>query len=104
MKIWRAQLAFAIYGAGSEQPTGFDYQFRMIHALSEEEAFEKSRTFGKKEEEETPEPLRWEFLGVMELHGSEDYSDGAIIHQCSPEHGHVIAHLEWLQNKMLQKA
>ena len=69
-----------ICGEGEHTPQ-FDEQLRLVAGLSKEEAFQKAREMGQKEEEafynSKDQLVQWQFINISELYLLNELIDGA---------------------------
>lgn len=81
MKWYLAKIVFQIICGDGEHMAQFDEQLRLIHALNEDEAFNKATSIGKNEEDSfynhRQQLVRWQFINVSELYHLSELIDGA---------------------------
>lgn len=81
MNWYLAKIVYRIICGNGEHTAQFDEQLRLIYATSKEEAFNKARHTGKKEEEtfynQKQELVQWQFINVSELYKIGEMIDGA---------------------------
>ncbi len=89
MSKYIAKIVFQIVSGDGKHTPQFDEQFRLFEAKTENEALEKARAKGKKEEtsflNEKKEIVLWKYIGVTELMELQDMADGAQIYSCTQE-------------------
>ena len=100
MKPYIARLVFRIFH-GEEQDTAvFEEQLRLLFAESAEEADEKAREIGIAENVTLPQIetgyVKWEFIGIMELHQPDELSNGLLLTSISRETSDPKGFLEYL--------
>jgi hypothetical protein len=81
MNWYLSKIIFRIIcGEGHHTPQ-FDEQLRLIAAYDEEEAFQKAKALGEKEQDQfynqDHKVVQWKFINVAELYRLSDLLDGA---------------------------
>lgn len=75
-----AKMVFRIVCGNGEHTAQFDEQLRLIEANSREEAIDKAKQMGLKEQDafynQRLKLVRWEFINVSELHAIGALADG----------------------------
>ena len=84
MNWYVTKLVYQIICGEGTHTAQFDEQLRLIHALEEEEAYEKAYAIGNSEAEvfynEKRELVQWKFINVAELYRLSEFIDGAEIY------------------------
>ena len=81
MNWFLAKIVFRIICGDGDHKPQFDEQLRLIKAKSQEEAFEKAKSFGEKEQDSfmnvENKLVQWQFINVSELYRISELIDGA---------------------------
>src|SRR5262245_30813018 len=81
MNWYLAKFVFRIVCGEGQHTPQFDEQLRLIAAGNKEEAFNKAREMGKKEEDtfynSKEQLVQWQFINISELYQLSDLIDGA---------------------------
>jgi hypothetical protein len=81
MNWWIAKMVFRIVCGNGLHTPQFDEQLRLIAAQDKEEAFQKAREMGKREEDvfinRNEQLVKWQFIDVSELYQLNQLIDGA---------------------------
>ena len=106
MKWYLAKMVFRIICGEGEHTPQFDEQLRLVAGLSKEEAFQKAREMGQREEEafyNTKEQLvQWQFISVSELYQLQELIDGAELYSRIEEQEHADSYLHIIHKKAEQ--
>jgi hypothetical protein len=104
MNWYIAKLVFNIdidYGKNNSQ---FDEQWRLIAAMSLEEAYFKARALGKEEEgsfiNTMQKHVKWEFIDVPEIQ-LQDLTDGHKVYSYTREAHEAEAYINFVRNKAM---
>lgn len=103
MNWYLSKISFQIIcGEGNHQPQ-FDEQLRLIAATDEEEALEKARNIGRKEQEsflnQHQKLVQWKFIDVSELYKISDLIDGAELYSRIEEPSSARTYIELIHRK-----
>ena len=103
MKWYLSKIVFRIICGDGKHTAQFDEQLRLISAANEDEAFEKARTIGQKEEDSflnlKQQPVRWEFVDVAELYRLSELIDGAELYSRISEVDDADAYTNFVHGK-----
>ena len=106
MKWFLSKMVFRIICGNGNHTPQFDEQLRLIHAENKDEAFDKSRSLGLKEEEsffnQQQQLVRWQFINVSELYTLNDFSDGAELYSRVEETEHADHYINIINKKATQ--
>ena len=102
MNWYLAKIVFRIIcGPGSHTPQ-FDEQLRLIQASNEEEAFDKAKAIGIREQDEfyneQEKLVQWKFINIAELYKLSGLLDGAELYSRIQETDNADLYIE-LTNK-----
>ena len=104
MKWYLAKLIFSIDVSESTVKAEFDEQFRLIQARTEEEAYYKAKSLGKKLQSTffnaNNKLVSWRFIDASELNVINELSDGVEIYSNTIETNQKESFI----NSVLQKA
>ena len=101
MNWYLAKIVYRILCGEGNHTSQFDEQLRLIMAMNEDEAFEKARNIGRKEEDcflnIKQQVVCWQFINIAELYLVSELIDGAelysSIRECDqPDHYIDIIH------------
>jgi hypothetical protein len=103
MDWYLAKLVFRIICGDGEHTPQFDEQLRLISASSKEEAFEKGRRTGEKDEEtfynQKQQLVQWQFINISELYRVSQLIDGAELYSRIEERDHAEAYIHMVNQK-----
>ena len=103
MNWYMAKIVFRILcGEGNHTPQ-FDEQLRLIHAASEEEAFEKAQSIGLSSQDsflnEKKQLVQWQFINIPELYKLMSLADGAEMYSRVMEADHANNFIDVVNKK-----
>ena len=102
MNWYLTKIVYRIICGQGNHTAQFDEQLRLIQAGSSEEAFEKSRALGEKEEDkfynEDQKLVQWKFVNVAELYKLSGLLDGVELYSRIQETDNADLYIE-LTNK-----
>jgi hypothetical protein len=102
MNWYLAKIVYRIICGQGNHTAQFDEQLRLIQAGNSQEAFEKSRALGEKEEDkffnEDQKLVHWKFVNVAELYKLSGLLDGAELYSRIQETDNADLYIE-LTNK-----
>ena len=103
MNWYLAKLVFRIVCGDGDHTPQFDEQLRLIAASSKEEAFEKGRRTGEREEETfcnaKQQLVQWQFINVSELYRISQLIDGAELYSRIEERDSAEAYIHVVNQK-----
>jgi hypothetical protein len=103
MNWYLSKIVFQIVTGENHSRGQFDEQLRLIHAGDYEEAIEKAITIGEKEQElfynQRNKPVRWQFIGVAELHLLDTLRDGMEVYSRTEENTEPEQFIQLIQKK-----
>jgi Domain of unknown function (DUF4288) len=103
MKWYLAKMVFRIICGEGEHTPQFDEQLRLVAGLSKEEAFQKAREMGKKEEEafynSKDQLVQWQFINISELYLLNELIDGAELYSRIEEKENADAYIYTVNQK-----
>lgn len=109
MNRYLVKLVFHINIDNGTHTTQFDEQVRIVNARTIEDAFQKARMLGKKEEDTfinaDNKLVHWQFIDVADIYAIDAMQDGEQVYSCTHEnsdHRHFIDYIR--QKAMLIQA
>ena len=103
MNWYLARLVFRIICGDGDHTPQFDEQLRLISSPSTEEAFEKARQTGQKEQEtfynRKQQLVQWQFINVSELYEISELIDGAELYSRIEEKDNAHAYIHVVNQK-----
>ena len=103
MKWYLAKMVFRIICGEGEHTPQFDEQLRLVAGLSKEEAFQKARDMGQKEEEafysSKEQLVQWQFINISELYLLNELIDGAELYSRIEEKENADAYIYTVNQK-----
>lgn len=104
MNWYIAKLVFNIDIDNGKNNSQFDEQWRLIEALSPEEAYFKARTLGKEEEDSfvntMQKHVKWEFIDVPEIQ-LQELINGHKVYSYTREAHEADAYISFVRNKAM---
>lgn len=105
MKRYLAKLMFNINIDNGNHATQFDEQIRVIESQNLENAFQKARVIGKREEETflniEKKPVNWKFIDVVDLYPLENIKDGEQVYSVTHEKEDTNAFINYIRGKSM---
>lgn len=105
MSTYLVKLMFNINIDNDSNNSQFDEQTRVVEALSEEEAFQKARAIGRKEEEtflnSENKLVLWKFIDVMELYSISAAKDGEQIYSSTHKKTDTNSFINYIRQKAM---
>lgn len=106
MKKYLVKLMFNINIDKGNLNSQFDEQIRVIEARSEEDAFYKARSIGKKEEETFTNTdnqiVYWQFIDVSEVYKLEDLKDGDQVYSSTRKIKDTKSFINYIRQKSME--
>jgi hypothetical protein len=103
MNWYLAKIIYRILSGTQTDDAQFDEQLRLIHAENAEQAFNKAKETGKREEEiffnNREQLVQWKFINVAELYKLGEMIDGAELYSRIEERGNADAYIETVNRK-----
>ena len=103
MNWYLSKIVFQIVTGEDYSKGQFDEQLRLIKAGDYEEAIEKATTIGEKEQElfynQRNKPVKWQFIGVSELHLLDTLRDGMEVYSRTEENTEPEEFIQLVQKK-----
>lgn len=103
MNWYIAKFTYQIICGDGQHTPQFDEQLRLIGALNEEEAFKKSISLGKQEEDNfynhNQMLVSWKFVNVSELYPLNELTDGAEVYSRIKEVYDAHGYITFVNNK-----
>lgn len=105
MKKYLAKLMFNIDIESGKSTSEFDEQIRLIESMSFENAFQKARSIGKKEEttflNRDKKTVNWKFIDVIELLPLHNYKDEELLYSTTHEEQHTASYIDYIREKSM---
>ncbi len=103
MNWYIAKVVFNIISGAGDHTPQFDEQYRLVNAVTKEEAFCKAKKIGQGEEEillnDKEEIVKWEFVNIAELYAIDELRDGMELFSCVQEADDRKNYIEMIQMK-----
>jgi len=103
MKYFLAKINYQIICGSGEHTAQFDEQLRILYANDAEDALEKAKFIGMKEEDsfmnEKRRIVQWKFIDVSELYELNFDNDGAEVWSRISEQDHAELFIEGIKRK-----
>lgn len=103
MKWYMAKMVFRIICGDGEHTPQFDEQLRLVSGNSKEEAFQKAKEMGNKEEEtfynRKEQLVQWQFINISELYLLNELIDGAELYSRIEEKESADAYIYTINQK-----
>lgn len=106
MQQYLAKLMFNIHIENGKGTSQFDEQVRLIESHSFENAFQKARTAGKKEEttflNHENKMVNWKFIDVTELFPLQNFKDGEQLFSTTHEEQNSSLYINYIREKSME--
>ena len=103
MNRYLVKLVYQIICGDGRHTAQFDEQLRLLTAGDEEEALQKARNIGTREEEafynNRRQLVQWKFINAVELYAMADLHDGAEVFSQIKESDDAESYSRFLQHK-----
>jgi hypothetical protein len=103
MNWYIAKITYRIICGDGNHTAQFDEQLRLVSAVNEDEAFEKSISLGKQEEDnfynQNQILVSWKFINVSELYPLNELIDGAEIYSRIKEVNDAEGYITFVHKK-----
>jgi hypothetical protein len=103
MTWYIAKIIFRIVSGDGNHHPQFDEQLRLISGISEQEAFEKARALGYKNQDSflnnNKQTVKWEFIDVAEINRLNDLTDGAELYYQIHEAPDADLYVAWAHHR-----
>ncbi len=105
MKKYLAKLMFNIDIENGKSTSEFDEQVRLIESMSFENAFQKARSIGKKEEtsflNKDKKIVNWKFIDVVELFPLQNYKDEELLFSATHEEQNTTSYIDYIRERSM---
>lgn len=105
MKRYLVKLMFNINIDNGSHTSQFDEQIRIVESTSIEDAFQKARGMGKKEEETfvntSNELVQWKFIDVTDLYELDALKDGEQVYSNTHEKSDTKSFISYIRQKAM---
>ncbi len=105
MKKFLVKLMFNINIDNGNHTSQFDEQIRIVESSSIEDAFQKARGMGKKEEEtfvnNSNELVHWKFIDVIDLYELDSLKDGEQVYSNTHEKTDTNSFISYIRQKAM---
>jgi hypothetical protein len=105
MKKFLVKLMFNINIDNGNHTSQFDEQIRIVESNSIENAFQKARGMGKKEEEtfvnNNNELVHWKFIDVIDLYELDSLKDGEQVYSNTHEKTDTNSFISYIRQKAM---
>ena len=105
MQQFLVKLMFNIHIENGKNTSQFDEQIRMVESQSFENAFQKARSLGKKEEttflNHENKLVTWKFIDVVELFPLGDFKDGEQLYSNSHDEQDAASYINYIRQKSM---
>lgn len=105
MQQYLVKLMFNIHIENGKNTSQFDEQVRVVESNSFENAFQKARSLGKREEttflNHENKVVTWKFIDVVELLPLQNFKDGEELFSISHEEQDVNSYINFIREKSM---